>query len=74
MPFDAIHWSVYFDRRNRLDCDVDVNDYGFSYRNAISHNFFISMMNTVGCEIFHNLKKVIKAKFGGDATLSKFLG
>jgi len=23
----------------------------------------------VGCEVFHNLKKVIKAKFGGDATL-----
>ena len=23
----------------------------------------------IGCEIFHNLKKVIKAKFGGDATL-----
>lgn len=24
---------------------------------------------TIGCEVFHNLKKVIKAKFGGDATL-----
>jgi enolase len=24
---------------------------------------------SIGCEIFHNLKKVIKAKFGGDATL-----
>lgn len=23
----------------------------------------------IGCEVFHNLKKVIKAKFGGDATL-----
>mmetsp|Transcript_3116 Transcript_3116/g.8797 ORF Transcript_3116/g.8797 Transcript_3116/m.8797 type:complete len:463 (-) Transcript_3116:245-1633(-) len=23
----------------------------------------------IGCEIFHNLKKIIKAKFGGDATL-----
>lgn len=24
---------------------------------------------SIGCEVFHNLKKVIKAKFGGDATL-----
>lgn len=24
---------------------------------------------SIGCEIFHNLKKVIKGKFGGDATL-----
>merc|ERR1740138_429492 len=24
---------------------------------------------TIGCEVFHNLKKVIKGKFGGDATL-----
>lgn len=24
---------------------------------------------TIGCEVFHNLKSVIKAKFGGDATL-----
>ena len=23
----------------------------------------------IGCEVFHNLKKVIKSKFGGDATL-----
>ena len=23
----------------------------------------------IGCEVFHNLKKVIKGKFGGDATL-----
>merc|ERR1711957_967137 len=23
----------------------------------------------IGCEVFHTLKKVIKAKFGGDATL-----
>ena len=23
----------------------------------------------IGCEVFHNLKAVIKAKFGGDATL-----
>ena len=23
----------------------------------------------IGCEVFHHLKKVIKAKFGGDATL-----
>eukprot|EP00934_Nitzschia_sp_Nitz4_P002180 Nitzschia sp. Nitz4//scaffold159_size51929//42//955//NITZ4_006868-RA/size51929-processed-gene-0.10-mRNA-1//-1//CDS//3329537541//2180//frame0 len=23
----------------------------------------------IGCEVFHNLKKIIKAKFGGDATL-----
>jgi enolase len=23
----------------------------------------------IGCEVFHNLKKVIKEKFGGDATL-----
>ena len=32
----------------------------------------LSLLSTVGCEVFHNLKKVIKAKFGGDATLSKF--
>jgi enolase len=30
-------------------------------------NFTESM--TIGCEVFHTLKKVIKAKFGGDATL-----
>lgn len=30
-------------------------------------NFSESM--EIGCEVFHNLKKVIKAKFGGDATL-----
>jgi enolase len=24
---------------------------------------------SIGCEVFHNLKQVIKAKFGGDATL-----
>ena len=24
---------------------------------------------SIGCEVFHNLKAVIKAKFGGDATL-----
>ena len=23
----------------------------------------------IGCEVFHNLKSVIKKKFGGDATL-----
>jgi len=30
-------------------------------------NFTESMV--IGCEVFHNLKSVIKAKFGGDATL-----
>ena len=30
-------------------------------------NFSESM--AIGCEVFHNLKKVIKTKFGGDATL-----
>ncbi len=32
-----------------------------------AENFSESMV--IGCEIFHNLKKVIKGKFGGDATL-----
>merc|ERR1711862_634063 len=32
-----------------------------------AENFTESMV--IGCEVFHNLKKVIKAKFGGDATL-----
>jgi len=32
-----------------------------------AENFSESMV--IGCEIFHNLKSVIKAKFGGDATL-----
>lgn len=27
------------------------------------------MSSQIGCEVFHNLKKVIKEKFGGDATL-----
>jgi len=32
-----------------------------------AENFTESMI--IGCEVFHNLKKVIKSKFGGDATL-----
>ena len=32
-----------------------------------AQNFTESMV--MGCEVFHNLKKIIKAKFGGDATL-----
>jgi enolase len=32
-----------------------------------AENFEESMV--IGCEVFHNLKKVIKGKFGGDATL-----
>ena len=32
-----------------------------------AENFKESMV--IGCEVFHNLKKVIKGKFGGDATL-----
>jgi enolase len=35
-------------------------------------NYFIlfsSESMQIGCEVFHNLKKVIKKKFGGDATL-----
>lgn len=32
-----------------------------------AENFSESM--EIGCEVFHNLKKVIKSKFGGDATL-----
>jgi enolase len=32
-----------------------------------AENFSESMV--IGCEVFHNLKSVIKAKFGGDATL-----
>jgi len=32
-----------------------------------AENFTESMV--IGCEVFHTLKKVIKAKFGGDATL-----
>jgi hypothetical protein len=30
---------------------------------------FFSEAMVIGCEVFHNLKKVIKSKFGGDATL-----
>ena len=28
-----------------------------------------SLLSTVGCEVYHTLGKIIKAKFGGDATL-----
>lgn len=32
-------------------------------------NTLYSESMIIGCEVFHNLKKVIKSKFGGDATL-----
>jgi hypothetical protein len=35
------------------------------------HTLTPTLSLAVGCEVFHNLKKVIKSKFGGDATLSK---
>jgi enolase len=75
--------SVYFTFNLNLDCPFYIQC--FNVINGGEHagnrlafqEFFViptgassfTEAMVIGCEVFHNLKKVIKKKFGGDATL-----